>query len=259
MFPVWLRFGWFDLPSYTALLLLALSAGLAVTCFAARYTPLPVARILDAALATVVAGVIGGRAVYVGLNWGYYQSHADMIAYLWQGGLSWHGGVAGGLIGALMWCAWRKLDARVVLAALTPGLLAGAALGWIGAQLAGLAYGREILPGDRWWFLAADLPDVYGFWNPRFPAQGLGAAWAAWCALLALMLVRLARRTPALTAAMLGVYSAGAVALGLARGDETLMLGAWRIDQLLDAALAALALAYLAGHIARAGRAATHT
>jgi phosphatidylglycerol:prolipoprotein diacylglycerol transferase len=181
MFPVWLKLAWIDVPSFTALMALALGAGLTLTWVAARCADLPPTDVLDVALVAVLVGVIGARAGYVTVNWDYYRSHTNEIVQVWQGGLVWHSGWAGGVIGAAVASAWRKLDLRAVLSALAPGLMAGVALGWIGCYLAGAAYGREVFPGDRWWYLTADLPDMYGLRNPRFATQLLGAAWATVC------------------------------------------------------------------------------
>ncbi len=267
MFPVWLKLAWIDVPSFTALMVLALGAGLALTWGTARHAGLPPTDVLDIALVAVLVGVIGARAGYVTVNWDYYRSHANEIVQVWQGGLVWHSGLAGGVTGAAVASAWRKLDLRAVLSALAPGLMAGVALGWIGCYLAGAAYGREVFPGDRWWYLAADLPDVHGLRNPRFATQLLSAAWAALCFVFAMSSECLVRRKtkgggrkiefafrPAKRsfvtsgirfAATMAFYSAGMSVLGFTRGDAVPMLGAWRLDQVIDASIAAAGGMYI--------------
>jgi phosphatidylglycerol---prolipoprotein diacylglyceryl transferase len=243
MSPVWFTFAWINVPSFTALMVLALGAGLALTWVAARCADLPPTDVLDVALVAVLVGVIGARAGYVTVNWDYYRSHTNEIAQVWQGGLVWHSGLAGGVIGAAVASAWRKLDLRAVLSALTPGLMAGVALGWIGCYLAGAAYGREVFPGDRWWFLAADLPDMYGLRNPRFATQLLGAAWAAACFGMSSVECRMSNGHFTASGIRFAVammfYSAGMFVLGFMRGDAAPMLGAWRLDQVIDAGIVA--------------------
>jgi len=243
MYPVWFKLAWIDVPSFTALMALALGAGLALTWSAARRAGLPPADVFDIALVAVLVGVIGARAGYVTVNWEYYRSHTNEIARVWQGGLVWHSGWAGGVIGAAIASAWRKLDLRAVLSTLTPGLMAGVALGWIGSYLAGVAYGREVLPGNRWWFLAADLPDMYGLRNPRFATQLLGAGWAAIC--FGISNVEWQKANDGFTASgirfavAMMFYSAGMFVLGFMRGDAAPVLGAWRLDQVIDAGIVA--------------------
>jgi prolipoprotein diacylglyceryltransferase len=245
MMPVLFTLGWIDVPSFTALMALALGAGLALTWRQVRRMNIPSPAALDTVLAAVLLGVIGARALHVATNWDYYRAHAQEIARLWQGGLWWQGGVLGGAIG-MAGVSVLKRPTRDILNALAPGLMAGAALGWLGCYLAGVAYGREIFPGQVWWFLAADLPDAFGLWNPRFPVQLFGAAWAAVCCIISNVELRMSngRYQRFAFASALALYSAGMVALGLARGDPAPMLGGWRLDQALDAGIAVAAIIY---------------
>ena len=258
MSPVLFTLGSIDVLSFTALMALALGAGLWLTWWQARRLSLLPSDVLDVALVGVLTGVIAARAMYVASNWGYYQMHRDQIAVLWQGGLSWHGGLAGGAIGVALASRWRKLPTRQVFDALTPGLMAGAALGWLGCYLDGVAYGREVFPGDRWWFLAADLPDIYSQWNPRFATQLLGAVWAALCLFTAIGALRDGGSKtkdgvrysslilcPLSFAVTMALYSAGMFVLGFTRGDVVPTLGGWRLDQVLDAAIVIAAVTYV--------------
>jgi len=255
MYPVWFKLAWIDVPSFTALMVLALGVGLALTWGAARRAGLPSADVLDVALVAVLVGVIGARAGYVAVNWDYYCSHTNEMIAVWQGGLVWHSGWAGGVIGAAVASAWRKLDLRAVLSTLTPGLMASVALGWIGCYLAGAAYGREVFPGDRWWFLAADLPDRYGLRNPRFATQLLGAAWAVVC--FGISNIEWPRSVANGRLATGGIrfaltmtfYSAGMFVLGSTRGDAVPLLGAWRLDQVIDAGIVAVGSVYILGSL----------
>jgi phosphatidylglycerol:prolipoprotein diacylglycerol transferase len=246
MAPVLFTLGWIDVPSFTALMVLALGAGLLLTWNMTRRANLPQADVFDAALVGVLVGILAARAMYVFENWNYFHDHTDQIAQLWMGGLAWHGGLIGGAIGTAAFSAGRKLNVRAVFDELTPGLMAGAALGWIGAFLAGVAYGREVFPGDVGWFLAADLPDIYGLRNPRFATQLIGAAWAAMCFAVVIGAGKIPKseirsQRPEVRvstfAVTIALYSTGTFVLGFARGDAVPMLGAWRLDQLIDAAI----------------------
>ena len=254
MTPVLFTLGWIDVPSFTALMALALGVGLWLTWNVARRANLPPADALDAALVGVIVGVLAARALYVSDNWSYFHDHTDQITQLWLGGLSWHGGLIGGAMGAATFSAWRRLDVRAVFDVLMPGLMAGAALGWMGAYLAGVAYGREVFPGDRWWFLAADLPDIYGLRNPRFATQLMGAAWAGVCFAVAIAAGRIIKSairrqrsqiSVSTFAVTMMLYSAGTFVLGFARGDAVPMLGTWRLDQVIDAAIVIAGIADL--------------
>ena len=249
MVPVLFTIGWIDVPSFTALMALALSASLLLTWNMARRANLPQGDILDAALVGVLVGVLAARGMYVWENWAYFRDHTDQMTQLWLGGLSWHGGLIGGAVGTAAFGVCRRLDVRTVFNVLAPGLMAGAALGWIGSYLAGAAYGREVFPGDFWWFLAADLPDIYGLWNPRFATQLMGAAWAAMC--FAVGMSNVERRVTSAPmrlssfALTLVLYSSGMFVLGFARGDAAPMLAGLRVDQIMDAGIVVAGAAYL--------------
>ncbi len=249
MVPVLFTIGWIDVPSFTALMALALSASLWLAWNTAGRANLPQGDVLDAALVGVLVGVIAARGMYIWENWAYFHDHTDQVTQLWLGGLSWHGGLIGGAVGAAVFSVWRKLDVRTMFNVLAPGLMAGAALGWIGSYLAGAAYGREVFPGDFWWFLAADLPDIYGLWNPRFATQLIGAAWAAVC--FAIVMSDVERRVtgapmrPSSFVLTLALYSSGMFVLGFARGDAAPMLVGLRVDQIMDAGIVAAGAIYL--------------
>jgi phosphatidylglycerol:prolipoprotein diacylglycerol transferase len=243
MYPVLFTLGWIDVPSFTALMALGLGAGLVLTWNQARRAGFAQTDALDIALVAVLVGVVAARAGYVALNWDHFHAHTGDIPQVWQGGLSWQGGFVGGVIGAAVASVRRKQSVRSAFDVLTPGLMAGAALGWIGCYLASVAYGREVFPGDRWWFLAADLPDSYGLWNPRFSTQLLGAAWAALSCIVA-WIVRQSR--PAVRFAVTMVfYSVGMFVLGFARGDAVPMIGVWRVDQVMEVGMIVAGILYV--------------
>ena len=71
-----------------------------------------------------------------------------------RGGMSWFGGFAGGLAAGIVFMRRARLRLLPVLAAATPGLLAGHAIGRIGCFLVGDDYGR---PSTLPWAVA--FPD----------------------------------------------------------------------------------------------------
>ena len=245
MQPVLFNLGWIEVPSFTALMALGLGAALALTWMEARRMGLSPIDVLDVALVAVLVGLLAARAGYVVEHWDYFRNHADEIAQVWQGGLLWYTGLAGGACGAATASVRRKLDARAVFDALAPGLMVGAALGWIGCHLAGVAYGREVFPGERWWFLAADLPDIYRLWNPRIATQLLGAGWAALVFAVWAARTQTRLRPGGRFAVTMMLYSAGMFALGFARGDVVPMLVTWRADQVVDAIIVSASVAYI--------------
>jgi phosphatidylglycerol:prolipoprotein diacylglycerol transferase len=256
LYPVLLRLGRFTVTGYAALVDVGLLGGALVACLAARRRALNPTRVLDAALAAALGGLIGGRAVYVAAHWAYYQTHMRRALRPWDGGLAWHGALVGGLAAVMAYCVLRRIALRQMLDVLTPGaaLLAGCA--WLGCLLNGCAYGIETYPGQGLlWALSLELPDLYGIWAPRVAVQLLGAGWGG----VALAAVILAGRRPRFEGLVfplwLALYTAGSFGLGFLRADEVGLVAGWRADQVADLALAVLgAVMLLAGLLGRTAK-----
>ncbi len=176
--PVLLSIGGLTITSYGALLNLGLIAAAMLTLIQARRADRPAATTIDVMLAAVVAGVIGARLAYVIMHATYFANHPNEAWPVWQGGLSWHGGLIGGMIGVGLIARIRLRQSPAVwLDVLAPGAALGTVFGWIGCFLAACAFGREVFPGEPLFRIAIDLPDAYGAWAPRLPSQLFGAGW----------------------------------------------------------------------------------
>lgn len=110
-------------------------------------------RAADAGIAGVAGGIAGAKLLWLAEHWGE-EPLADLL--LSRGGMSWFGGFAGGVFAGLL-LLWRyRLPVVAVLAAATPALAAGHAIGRIGCFLVGDDYGR---PSDVPWAVA--FPEGY--------------------------------------------------------------------------------------------------
>lgn len=105
MHPTLVQFGPIVIGSYTLMLDLGLLAGLGIFYWRARREVDNPDSWLDAALAAVAVGVVGARLGYVAAHWPYYQERLADIPQFWLGGLSWHGGLIGALVGLAAYCA----------------------------------------------------------------------------------------------------------------------------------------------------------
>jgi len=181
--------------------------------------PAALRRALDDALPLFFSALGAGRTVYVLAQWAYFREHPLQALYLWEGGLSAHGALAG-FLAALAWRARRQPGQGAAADRFTPPLLLLQTAAWLSCWCAGCAYGR---PVDivRWpWLTAFDWPDLYGVFLPRAPVQGLGVILS-----LALLMGVLRLRTRGLAPGMLASVALflGALTdagLQLLRGDE---------------------------------------
>ncbi len=241
MGPTILHLGRLSMSSYAALIGLGIILALAVTCLEARWRGSDVVKSMDAALWALVAGIIGGRAVYVAIYWPYFSSHTREIFSLSQGGLAFQGAFVAGVVGLLIYSLWTNTAFWELADTVAPGLALGQAVGWIGCLCAGCGYGL-VTRG----VLACDLRDIYGIMAYRYPTQILISLLnlAIFVLIFALGRMPLHRRpTPGLTAALyLALNSAGLFFLEFLRADETLYFGTLRWTQAVEALECAVAL-----------------
>lgn len=115
----------------------------------------------------VMGVVIGGRLGYcLFYKPGYYLSHPLEIFFVWQGGMSFHGGMLG-VVGAMLWFAHsRKKPWLQVADFVAPCVPTGLAAGRVGNFINGELWGRVADPSLPWAMLFRGAGDV-----PRHPSQ----------------------------------------------------------------------------------------
>jgi phosphatidylglycerol:prolipoprotein diacylglycerol transferase len=104
---------------------------------------------LNAAMAGVFGGLAGAKLVWAIEHAGSAGPFLDLL--LSRGGLSWFGGVAGGLLAGTVLLRRHRLPVVSVLAPATPALAVGHAIGRVGCFLVGDDYGT---PSQLPWAVA---------------------------------------------------------------------------------------------------------
>ncbi len=130
---------------------------------------------VEAFLTWAVIGIIAGGRIGYTLFYqpGYYLTHPVEILYVWQGGMSFHGGLLGVVLAMVFFCRQNGIPllqmSDAVALAVPPGLFLGRVANFINAELWGrptdLPWG-VIFPGQR----AQDCPGVEGL-CARHPSQ----------------------------------------------------------------------------------------
>lgn len=155
MHPVLLRLGPVTLYSYGLAIAVGflLAAGLAAR--RARELELDPARIQRIALIGLLAGLAGGRAAYVFLNWELYRSHPLEILRLDHGGLVFYGGLAAGVLAGVAATRAARMPVLATLDLFVPPLVVAHAVGRVGCFLNGCCYGEPtalpwgvVFPGE---------------------------------------------------------------------------------------------------------------
>ena len=137
MHPLLFRIGTFEITSFGAMMATAAIVGLFILQREARRSGLPDS-VMDAGLVGVIGGMVGAK-----LFWTIEHAGSGPISGLLfsRGGLSWYGGLIGGLVSGLVFIRSRRWPLMAILAAATPALAIGQLLGRIGCFLVGDDYG----------------------------------------------------------------------------------------------------------------------
>lgn len=93
---------------------------------------------------TVLVGLLGGRVLYVILNFDYYGKDLLSTLKIWEGGLVFYGGFLAGVLFGIIYTLLNEQDLLNVMDILTPALYLGLSIGRIGCFLAGCCYGKEV-------------------------------------------------------------------------------------------------------------------
>lgn len=113
-------------------------------------------QITDIAMIGLALGVVLARVFYVVLNRGEYSSDLSHSLRLWEGGLTFHGAVAGAVITAVAYAHFNKMSFWKLGDFLAPYMFLGYAIGRVGCFLNGCCYGTPTkLPWGVKFMLAA--------------------------------------------------------------------------------------------------------
>lgn len=171
MHSILLKLGPITIYSYGFMLMLAFLAGTLVATRVARRRGIPGDVVLDLVAYLLIAALIGARVLYVALpeNWSYFQNNLGEIGKIWTGGLSFHGGLLGGVLAGAWFCRRRQLPFLLMADILMPSLALGYAIGRLGCFLNGCCYGA---PTDLPWAFRFHDPPVTGpLTAPSHPTQ----------------------------------------------------------------------------------------
>jgi phosphatidylglycerol---prolipoprotein diacylglyceryl transferase len=198
VYPVLFRIGSFEVTSFGVMLALAALVGLWLYRRELRRSGLP----LDASDAGVV-GVIGGL-LGAKLLWTVEHASDGSITELLfsRGGLSWYGGLIGGVGAGLAYIVVKRWAVVSILAAATPALAFGHLIGRIGCFLVGDDYGT---PSTLPWAVAfpEGLPPTTVPVHPTQLYEAIGLGLLGW------LLLRW-RRSGVRDTIVLGRYLVGA-------------------------------------------------
>lgn len=147
MHPTIVRFGPLSIHSYGLMIAIGFGLALVLMYRLAKKEGLPAGRLMDMAFWAALAGIIGSRLIYVVTRWDEFMvplfTRGDLrIFKIWEGGLTFYGGLIGGIIvGLLLVRRWR-IPLLPVMDIAGPAVALGQAVGRIGCFLAGCCWGK---------------------------------------------------------------------------------------------------------------------
>jgi phosphatidylglycerol:prolipoprotein diacylglycerol transferase len=170
MYPTLFEIGPVTIRSYGTLLMVGFVAAILLSRRQARRLGLSPELPLDLGLWVLVLALISARLAYAALNWADFAGHPVDVLCVWrEGGLSYHGGLLGGLLAGVLF-AWRHRISFWMLADMAaPGIALGYAIARLGCLLNGCCYGvRTSLP---WGIRFLIWPDSQVTTEPSHPTQ----------------------------------------------------------------------------------------
>jgi phosphatidylglycerol---prolipoprotein diacylglyceryl transferase len=183
VYPVLFRIGTFEVTSFGVLVAIGALVGLWLYGRELARSGLPQSA-ADAALAGVLGGLAGAKLLWAVEHAG---SERFLSLVLSRGGMSWFGGLLGGVATALVIMRRRRVPLIPAIGAATPALAIGHAIGRIGCFLVGDDYGK---PSTLPWAVAfpEGLPPTDVSVHPTQIYEAAALAVVAW------LLIRWRRR-----------------------------------------------------------------
>ena len=147
MFPVLFHIGTFAVHTYGVVLMVAFLVALGRAYQVAKRQNDPALEpdsILDVGIWMILLGTVGARLMFVVLEWNNYR-HAPgfpgNIFKVWEGGLSFHGGLFGGFAALVGYCLIKRISILKVADLFAPSVMIAYAIGRLGCLLNGCCYG----------------------------------------------------------------------------------------------------------------------
>ncbi|MBM7581774.1 phosphatidylglycerol:prolipoprotein diacylglycerol transferase [Caldicoprobacter guelmensis] len=198
--------------------------------------------ILDFALLAIPFAIVGARLYYVVFQWEIYKNNPVDIFKIWQGGLAIYGAVIGGIVAALIFSRWRKVNFWDLADLASPSLILGQAIGRWGNFFNQEAYGRLVTdPAWQWFPFAVYIGSRKEWHMATFFYESM---WNL-LVFIFLMYYRKRRKRPGdIFLLYLLLYSCGRIVIEGLRTDS-LYWGPFRVSQLLAGLLIAFSVVML--------------
>ena len=244
-----------DIQWYSVLILIGIIIGVILLEREAKKFNYPKDLIFNMAFWAIIIGIIGARLYYVIFNFSYYSNNLLEIFAIWNGGLAIHGGIIAGVITVIFFAKKYHLNFLKLLDMAAPSLILAQAIGRWGNFFNSEAHG-----------IATTYANLKDLFVPEFIINGMniGGVYylptfyfeSLWCLLGFVILILITKykyiKIGATTSLYLMWYSLGRFFIEAWRTDS-LMLGGFKVAQIISVILFIAGLAYLI-YLSRKGK-----
>lgn len=247
-------FGW-KVHWYGVLIVAGVALGVMLAYAREKRYGLPKDAALDLTLVCLPAAIVGARIYYVAFSWeAYAQGPWQRVFAVWEGGLAIYGGVLGGLIAGAIYAKVKKISFLSLADLAAPCLALGQAVGRWGNFINQEAHGGLVTnPALRFFPAAVNISGQWYYATFFYES--------AWClCITAILLYAEKKYAPAKGQIALGYVLLYGLERGAVEGlrTDSLMLGPWRVSQLLSLLAAFAAAEALMARAERAPRSLRH-
>jgi phosphatidylglycerol---prolipoprotein diacylglyceryl transferase len=235
VYPIFLKLG--PLVIHTYGIFIALGFLTAIILASTRAQEFKVDRdfIFDLSFWILIAAIICARAMEVLTNLTYYRIEPLRMIKIWEGGLSFYGGLAGGVLGGVLYVKHRKLSVWNIGDLVVPYLALGQAIGRIGCFFAGCCYGKVCSAS---WAVHFDNPQALAPTGIALHPTQIYESLADFLIFLILLNVGKKREFPGQTFLLYFVlYSAVRFIIEFYRGDNPAVWYGFTLYQIISVAI----------------------
>lgn len=243
----------FPVHYYGVILFFAIIAALFVIRYVTKkyYPDVDTETLLDILPLIIICSIIGARVYYVLMDFPYYSKHLNEIIAVWNGGMSIHGGLIGGILSGIILAKINKIDFFKYADVFSYGIVIGQAIGRFGNYFNCEAFGKPCsIP-----FLKLYIPPQYrpfgyenfSYFHPAFLYEAL------WDVIVFLVLILFIRKFAAkknlksgtIFFSYLILYSTGRILIEWCRIDSVLSIFGIAVAQFVSALIIVLSIAFL--------------
>ena len=240
--------GDFGVRFYSLTMFLAIILGTALSCFIAKkyYKEVNTEKILDMLPVLVICALICARAYYVLLDWSFYSAHPNEILAVYHGGLSIHGAILGGFLGAFFYLKKYTLPIWKYADVCTYGLILGQAIGRLGNYFNTEAFGAPCSWSEKFCLFVPEPKRPLEFLDVEFfhPTFLYEMIWNIFVLLILFFVVRKFAKNydGVVFFSYLILYSLGRLFIEHLRTDSVLNVGTFHIAEIVSVILILLGL-----------------